>query len=278
MLTNSPAVIGAEVIAVEVHPKRPGMYRVSVLLMQQPDLPEQPEQPEQLEQPDQPDQPEQDAAIADRVEAAVHVHEDTLVSWRLLKGRHLTGDEWLLLKIEEEREEAYRSALAILERKARTAKELSLALKRKGYSKTIIDACLERLRSRNILDDAAFAKRFAEQRAVNQRKGRRLIKQELIQRGIGKSEAEEALGQLSDEQERKLALALASKKWPQTKGEYRDRRNKLTGFLLRRGYPSGIVRYAVETVAIRTNGEEHNAMTEAFFSDNDPDDWDDSRV
>jgi SOS response regulatory protein OraA/RecX len=179
-------------------------------------------------------------------ETVVTVHEDTLVALRLLKGRQLTAEEWESLRHEEAREDAYRAALAILERKARTSRELSQALKRKGYSADIVRSCIDRLQSRRMLDDSAYARRYAEQKATAQRKGRRLIRQELLQRGIAKEEADRALNALDAGAEQEAADALACKKWPQTKGEKRERKMKLAAFLLRRGFPNRVVRSAVD--------------------------------
>jgi SOS response regulatory protein OraA/RecX len=166
----------------------------------------------------------------------------------LLKGRRLAPEEWETLRREEALEDAYRAALSLLERKARTSRELFDALKRKGYEADIIRSCVDRLFARRMLDDSAYARRFAEQRAVSQRKGRRLIRQELLQRGIAKADAEQALEQLDENAEKEAALALARKKWPQTKGDRRERKMKLAAYLMRRGYPNRIVRSAVDRV------------------------------
>jgi SOS response regulatory protein OraA/RecX len=165
---------------------------------------------------------------------------------RLLKGRKLTAEEWEGLQREEAREDAYRAALAMLERKSRTSRELSEALKRKGYAADIIQGCIERLQARRMLDDSAYARRYAEQKAATQRKGRKLIRQELLQRGIAKDEADRALAALDANVEQEAADALARKKWPQTKGEPIERKWKVAAFLLRRGYPNAVVRAAVE--------------------------------
>lgn len=182
-------------------------------------------------------------------EAVVTVHEDTLVSWRLLKGRRLTAEEYEKLKQEEQKEEAYRSALYMLETKARTKAELSRALKRKGFEPEVIAGCVDRLESRRMVDDAAYAKRYTEQRASGQRKGRMLIRQELMQRGVGKADVDQALGELDSRIEESAALSLARKKWPSTKGNDRERKMKLLGLLMRRGYPSGIARTAMQQAA-----------------------------
>ncbi|TJY43116.1 regulatory protein RecX [Cohnella pontilimi] len=251
-------VTEAEVVAVEAHPKHPAMYRVAIRLFGE-SLDDTEIVQTESSSGNTDDVPgdwnaEVDALIAGAAGAAsagsaetvITVHEDTLVSLRLLKGRRISAEEWEALRHEEEREDAYRSALAILERKARTSRELSEALKRKGYSPDIINSCLERLRERRMLDDSSYAKRFAEQRVTGQRKGSRLIRQELLQRGITKADAELALGELDEHAEREAAFALARKKWPQLKGELRERKHKLTAFLLRRGYPNGIVKQALD--------------------------------
>lgn len=181
-------------------------------------------------------------------EYALTVHEDTLVSMRLLKGKRLSPAEWSQLRREEALEEAYRAALAIVERKARTSREVAEALKRKGYAPDAISGCLQRMQDRRLLDDAAYARRFAEQRTTGQRKGRHLVRQELMQRGISKEEADRAIGELDDRLEIEAANALARKKWPQLKGEPRERRMKLKAFLMRRGFPGDIVRAAVQHV------------------------------
>ncbi|QMV40095.1 regulatory protein RecX [Cohnella cholangitidis] len=245
-------VLGAEVVAIESHPKKTHMYWVTLKL----DLDES-AKAEDVEQRDGDWNEEVDALIsgaqsARRMGAEVGtgttltVHEDTLVSWRLLKGRQLTAADYEVLKQDEQKEDAYRAALVMLERQARTTAELSRALKRKGYVPEVVAACLERLQARRMVDDTAYAKRFTEQRAVGQRKGRMLIRQELQQRGVGREDIEQAIGELDGQVEQDAALALARKRWSSTKGNDRERKLKLMGVLLRRGFPSGVARSAVQ--------------------------------
>jgi regulatory protein len=264
---ESLPVTGAMIVAVEAHPKQPHMYRLAVKL----ELCELPTDHEELiafheEGEDihtgQDWSEEVDALIASAQsagpedEALLTVHEDTLVSWRLLKGRRLSAEEFTKLKEDEQKEEAYRASLGMLERKARTSAELSKSLKRKGFSPEVIAGCLERLQQRGMLDDSAFAKRFTEQRAVSQRKGRLLIRQELLQRGVRREEVEQALGELDGELEQNSALVLARKRWPNIKGNDRERKQKLMGMLMRRGFPGGVVKTAVQQVAAESVDEE----------------------
>ncbi|GIO11608.1 hypothetical protein J19TS2_11630 [Cohnella xylanilytica] len=211
---------GAVVTAVEADPKRRAMYRITV-------------------------------AVAGGAEPELlSVHEDTLIEWRLLKGRTLTTEEWAALRKTEEVEQAYRASLNMLDRKARTKKELETALKRKGHSPEAIAACLDRLTSHRLVDDTAYAKRYAEQKVANQRKGSRLVRQELLQRGVKKNDVEQAISSLDAKAERRSALELARKRWPSTKGDTRrEREYRLMAVLQRRGYPAGVALEAVKKAA-----------------------------
>jgi len=249
--------VGAVVTGIEAHPKKPHMYRISLKLdphsEKEPDgrskeaSEAEPEMSDWNEEVDTLIAGAQSAKETD--ETLITVHEDTLVSLRLLKGRRLSAEEVAALKQDEQKEEAYRSALLMLERKARTTAELSHALRRKGYAPEAVSACLERLRTQRMLDDAAFARRYTEQRAAGQRKGRMLIRQELLQRGVERQDIDRAIDGLDGEVERESALALARKRWPITKGNDRERKLKLMGLLMRRGFPSNIVKWAAQQAA-----------------------------
>ncbi len=282
-----------EVTAVESHPKQPGMYRVWIrvpdgvetMLHGEDESESQAdcknrgadrqlrrdaaEKRRKREQPPEDWHAEVDSWLQEAVhatnrgepnECVVTVHEDTLVSMRLLKGKRLSTEEWQQLRQEEALEDAYRAALAIVERKARTSREVAEALKRKGYTAEAIAGCLQRMQSRRLLDDSAYARRFAEQRTTGQRKGRHLVRQELVQRGISKEEADRALGELDDRLEIEAASSLARKKWPQLKGDLRERRMKLKAFLMRRGFPGGIVRAALEHVEAGSEPDEDDGF------------------
>jgi len=210
------SLTGAVVTGLESDPKRASMYRIAL-------APESGGESELLT-----------------------VHEDTLIRMRLLKGRRLTADEWTELRRSEEVEQAYRASLGLLNSRARTRKELEDALKRKSFSPEAIAGCLDRLKNHRLIDDTAYAARYADQKVTYQRKGSRLVKQELLRRGVSKNDVDEALSTLDGETERASALALARKRWPSVKGaSRREREYKLMAVLQRRGFPPGIARDAV---------------------------------
>lgn len=229
----------AVIVAVEADAKRPAMYKLAI------------------------------AVEGQAEQALIGVHEDTLVAWRLLKDRRLSPEEWEMLRKEQEKEEAYRSALYMLDFKARTQAELRRGLARKGYAAEAIDGCLERLARQGYVNDAMFAQRFAEQRVTGQKKGSRLVRQELMQRGVDKREIDEAIKGLDEEAERNSALALAMKRWPSVKGKSeRERQMKLMNMLLRRGFPGAAAREAVRKAsASAAEAEEWDTPEEPFDED-----------
>lgn len=229
----------AVIVAVEADAKRPAMYKLAI------------------------------AVEGQAEQALISVHEDTLVAWRLLKDRRLSPEEWEMLRKEQEKEEAYRSALYMLDFKARTQAELRRGLARKGYAAEAIEGCLERLARQGYVNDAMFAQRFAEQRVSGQKKGSRLVRQELMQRGVDKREIDEAIKGIDEDAERSAALALALKRWPSVKGKSeRERQMKLMNILLRRGFPGAAAREAVRKASeAAADAEEWDAPEEPYEED-----------
>jgi len=117
------------------------------------------------------------------------------------------------------------------------------ALHDAGYAEDEIEATVLRLRAERLLDDAGFAARFALSRMAHQGLGRHRVRRALWQKGVPKGVAEagltEALGEVS---EAGVLDALARRYWRQrTRDEPAQRLRKLWGFLLRRGFPAGLV-------------------------------------
>lgn len=183
-------------------------------------------------------------------EPVLFVHEDILIRFRLMKGQQLTTLEVENIRKEDEQYRAYALAIYYLGAKPRTRKQLEQYLTRKEFEENNIIYALDRLESEHIIDDDAYAVQFAAQRLRNGLKGRRWIKQELQQRGISRDTAAEVVNALDQESELASAKVAAEKKWRSLKGEQKDRKRKLMGYLLRRGYPGDIVKEAVNSIDI----------------------------
>ncbi|GIQ70987.1 regulatory protein RecX [Xylanibacillus composti] len=170
------------------------------------------------------------------------VHEDVLVKYRLLKGETLDASTIRRIRQEESAQEAIQQALRWLSVRARSEQELVQGLKQKGYAQKIILQAVSRCRELGMMDDRAFARQLTSHRSRIQRKGKRLIEQELKQRGIEQDDIADALAETNTQQERDNALNWIRKKWPALKGDTRVRKQKMAAFLYRKGFDSALIR------------------------------------
>lgn len=180
---------------------------------------------------------------------ACTVHEDTLISMRLLKGRKLSNHELAQLAFEERVSEALARAIRILGRRPHASSEVKHKLLQAGVEEDVIEAVMHKLRADQLLDDRSFAEQWTFGRMTSQKKGRNWVRYELQQKGVAKEHIEAAMRNVDRTVEYENALQLGMKKWRQTSGELRSRKQKTAVYLMRRGYPSDLVRRVVQVCA-----------------------------
>ena len=92
----------------------------------------------------------------------------------------------------------FEAALRFLAYRPRSELETKQRLHRRGYSDDIINKALLRLKEQKLIDDVAFAQFWKESRLTSNLKSRRLIKYELMRKGIPGEEVDRAIGDLND--------------------------------------------------------------------------------
>ena len=111
----------------------------------------------------------------------------------------------------------------------------------------IKDRLLEKQEKIKFIDDFAFAKWWIEQRSISRPKGRRLISFELRQKGVAREIIDKAFENVDIPEEFELAKKLVEKKIRWLKNLPADEaRQKLFGFLGRRGFPFGVIKKAID--------------------------------
>jgi regulatory protein len=144
----------------------------------------------------------------------------------------------------ERRREALQAAVTMLARRPRSEREVRTRLKRRKLDPGVIDETVGRLRAARLLDDAEYARAFAESRARTSPRGRRLLERELRASGVGAEVAAEAVTGLSDEE---AAYRLASGRMrPLARLDRQAFRARLAGLLQRRGFGWEVTRRTVE--------------------------------
>ena len=159
-------------------------------------------------------------------------------------GMAVSDDDLRRLQESDARQSAYDAALRLLAYRPRSEKELRLRLARRRYVPALIDETLARLRRLGYVDDEAFARFWTESRDSSSPRSRRLLRSELLQRGVNADTASDAVAALSDEE---AAYRAASKRLRAVQdSDYEPFRRRLADFLLRRGFSYDVIRHTVD--------------------------------
>ncbi len=115
---------------------------------------------------------------------------------------------------------------------------------------TVFSKVLERLRELGYVDDQKFILWWVEQRNAHRPKGKRVIIQELQQKGINKSLIEDVLSETCDgSDEIELAKQVVSKKLDLWKKLPKlDKKRKMYDYLTRRGFSGDTIRRIIDEV------------------------------
>ena len=136
-------------------------------------------------------------------------------------------------------EAAERAALRALARRAHARLDLQRRLVKKQHPPAAVDAALERLASRGLLDDRRFAEQYAALRATRGKGPARLLG-DLMAQGVERRTAEHAVRRALEEEgidPGVEARAVATKRARQLAGLPGPvRKRRLLAFLVRRGY------------------------------------------
>ncbi len=182
-------------------------------------------------------------------EFAIGISLTTITKTGLHVGRQLSAEEFAKLEQTESGDKAYLAALRFLEARPRSIAEVRARLGRKDYAPEAIDAAVARLAELELLDDAAFARYWVENRQAYRPRGTGALRDELRRKGIA---PDVTAGVLSDDS---LTGDEAAGAWGLARGvlhkyaESRDRNaftRRMGSYLQRRGYTFEVIRPIVD--------------------------------
>lgn len=138
----------------------------------------------------------------------------------------------------DEQARGFEAALAFLAVRPRSEREVRDRLQRKSVPPTVVEQVLVRLRDQKLLDDREFARYWIEQRQTHRPRGTRLLRQELMSKGIDVDSMRVALEQSQAAEEPSESAYRAARRRAQTLGILDERafQQRLGQFLLRRGF------------------------------------------
>lgn len=150
---------------------------------------------------------------------------------------------------EDRRQRALELSFRYLNRRERTAGEVRGHLRAKDLDDATIDETIATLAELGTLDDARFARVFAEDKRTLEQWGAERIERALHERGVDRDLVEAALAAVSEgESELARALDVLRRRFSEPPRDRRDRERAL-GVLLRKGYDNDTALEALRTYA-----------------------------
>ena len=123
----------------------------------------------------------------------------------------------------------------------RTRKELAQDLKKKKIEEDIAKQALDRFEELGLINDQTYSENFVANTHERRKLGKKALKQQLRSKGVSEETANQAVLQISDEDEFKSALALALKKIRSIqKDDPQTQIRKIVSLLARKGYSSSL--------------------------------------
>jgi regulatory protein len=185
-------------------------------------------------------------------EFALALEAETLARSGLKVGTPVAGNQLLELAADDLRRRAFDAALHLLSYRPRSEHEIRTRLLRRGLPPDVVGAAVEKLRDDGLVNDAAFARAWVEGRTGASPRGRELLRRELRRKGVDAATATEAVAAVSEEE---AARRAALKQVRALRGlAYRDFRNRLAGYLQRRGFGYDVIRPIVAELWQRQGG------------------------
>lgn len=176
----------------------------------------------------------------------------TAVSLRI--GQTLTTAEIEKLQQADELENAKQSAIRYIEYRPRSMAEVRTHLRQKGFVDTAVDQACERLQEVGLLDDAAFARYWVEQRETFKPRSQMALRQELQQKGVSREVMESVITEVDETEAARQAALKQSPRWQHLpEAEFKL---KLSNYLQRRGFSYDLIKQIVNECWNEVNSEQ----------------------
>ena len=168
-----------------------------------------------------------------------------VAAW-LKVGQEISKENIEELKAKDKEEVALQKAGKFLNYRPRSEDEVRRKLNKHKFQAEVIEKVIDRMRHGGLVNDVNFAELWVENRSEFRPRGSRLLRMELLKKGITDDVIENATKDLNEDE---LAFRAARKQARKYKKlEWQEFRKKMNGFLARKGFDYGIISDVIPNV------------------------------
>jgi regulatory protein len=138
------------------------------------------------------------------------------------------------------------AAIRLLAVRPRSEDEIRQRLRKRGFESDELEKAVARLREQGLVDDAAFASYWKDNRQAFRPRSRRLTALELRRKGLDRAAIEAAVSQIDDGENAYRAATVRAPRLPAA--DYAVFRRRLGEYLRRRGFDYDIIQQTVDKI------------------------------
>lgn len=155
---------------------------------------------------------------------------ECVFKYRLKIGQEIQQSQIEQMAFDTDKESAFNKVANYISKRLKTEREIRNYLIDKGYLETIADYVIAKLKEYKYVDDKTYIDAFIRS---NPNKGKKLIKQKLMEKGISKVWAEEAVSKIDDQSP---SIEMLCEKYLKNKERNLDNKTKTYRYLLSKGF------------------------------------------
>jgi regulatory protein len=178
---------------------------------------------------------------------SINLSLDIVLKYKLAKKVAINQDLYDNIIKEERLIAVKQKAYSFVSYKRRTERQIEDKLKKEGYDGDEIASALDFLRQFNYIDDKKYAQDFISDILQRKSIGKAKLKIELMKRGVGKYDVEDALNFSSIEEDAGALIKKAAEKKMRTLSSKpkEKQKNSLIAYLQRQGFEWSLIKETV---------------------------------
>lgn len=173
---------------------------------------------------------------------AIVIHTSLVEKFGLRIGLEIEAHVIEKIITADEEMKAKNYALQLLREEIYSKTQMTQQLQGQGYGENTVKTIITELIQSGHIRDKQFAEKWIQKRLRTNPRGKILLKQELIDKGVDRETAEKAIDEVKMEDEEALALQIAQKQAQHYKNlPIHTAKRRLHGYLARRGYDADVI-------------------------------------